>query len=303
MQKFHLNFGQVCRIPGCHAVVILVIQMLRGVNVLEFHVSSVSTRKPPFAYEIKSPPRFNCFSLVPYPHSTATDGDGGGGGDGLDWIAQATSEKPTSATPSDRQESLVESPPPADLLAAALSGNSRLVEDASSVTGGNGGVSNFRVTGKSSSSAVKQSGTTTQSTAVAGQPRRPGGWMTTALASGDFIGTTSTDSDAEGRQNVVERESSRGGGGKHVAVETASIGVQWEEGGGAAGDAPSPTTRGGLPPWAKPYARPIHPPTEAVGDDDDSRSETGERVTVESSGIQCGESVLGGRISGDAGAL
>lgn len=239
---------------------------------------------------------------MPCPRSTAVDGNDGGGssddGGGLGWIAQATSEKPTSTTPSDRQEGPVSSPLPVDLLAAALSGDSRIVEHVSSATGGNAGASNSRAMGGSSgSSAVKQSGTTTNSTATVRQPTRPGEWLTTALAPGNCVGTSSTeDTDTEIREKGVER----GDGKKRDAVETASIGVQWEEDGGTAAGAPSLNTTGGLPPWAKPYARHICPPTEAV-EDDDSRGEIGERVTMESSGIQCGESVLGGRISDAAG--
>eukprot|EP00752_Nemacystus_decipiens_P003979 g3644.t1 len=121
---------------------------------------------------------------------------------------------------------------------------------------------------------------------------RPGGWMTAALAS--------KGRNKEGGGAGMEREKSRGDGGRHVAVETASVGVQWEEEGGAVAGAPSSSTRGGLPPWAKPYARSISPPSGAVGDDGGDVTETGEQVAMESSGIQCGESVLGGRVSGSA---
>lgn len=114
--------------------------------------------------------------------------------------------------------------------------------------------------------------------------RRPGGWMAAALAS--------KGSDIEGEERAA-KEPFQGDGGKHVAVETASVGVQWEEDGGDAARAPSLSTTGGLPPWAKPYACSPSPPTEAIGDDG-SKSEACERVTMESSGIQCGESVLGG---------
>ena len=114
----------------------------------------------------------------------------------------------------------------------------------------------------------------------------------------------SKDSDTRGREGGAEREAFGGDGGKRVAVETVTIGVQWEEEeeekGGAVAGAPSSSTRGGLPPWAKPFSRSISPATEAVGHVDHSGSDTGERVTMESSGIQVGESVLGGRMSESA---
>lgn len=100
-----------------------------------------------------------------------------------------------------------------------------------------------------------------------------------------------------GEEEGTEREIFRGDGGTRIAVETASIGVQWEEEAGAVTGAPSSSTTGGLPPWAKPYARSFSPPTQAVRGSDGSGRENGERVVMESRGNQCGESVLGGRCS------
>lgn len=122
---------------------------------------------------------------------------------------------------------------------------------------------------------------------------RPGGWLTAALASGDITGASSRDGDDEGREEGKVTGTYRGDGGKHVAVETVSVGVQWEEGESEAVGAPSSSTTGGLPPWAKPYARSVYPSIDAV-DDDGVTNETDGQVTMESSGIQCGESVLGG---------
>lgn len=111
--------------------------------------------------------------------------------------------------------------------------------------------------------------------------RRPGAWLTAALTSGG--GLVETDI-GEGTKGDHQRRSD---------IQTVSVGVQWEEGEGEAVALPSSSTstRGGLPPWAKPYTC---PPKGAVGDDGGSGSDTSAFATVESRGIQCGEPMLGG---------
>lgn len=181
-----------------------------------------------------------------------------------------------------------------------MSGDSQLVTDTATTpataNSRHGRTSSQSATGKSSSGS-KQSGTAAATKPVAAG--RPGAWLTAALTSGGGGGglEATTNSGEETEEDDHRRSH----------VETVSVGVQWEEEVGDAAGALPPSsssmsmsmpssTRGGLPPWAKPYARLACPPTKgAVGDDNSgSGSDTSVVVAVESSGIQCGESMLGG---------
>lgn len=218
-------------------------------------------------------------------------GDGGGGGNVLDWVAQLTAETPEPAAESEK---VVDASGPVDLLAAALSGNSQMVADAATARfaarkSHDGGVSNHLVPGNGSRnkhSAASSSATPKKKTVPAGQP---GGWLTTGGPSG---ATSLIDRMAEGEGTEEgTSDDDRGGSGKRAVVETATIGVQWEEGVEDAAAVPLASSSGRLPPWAKPYA-PAAPKPKAAEED---ASDDGLRVVaVASSGVQCGESVLGG---------
>ena len=209
---------------------------------------------------------------------------GGGGGGGLGWVAQVTSEKPSLAGSVGHHESRAGSAPPVDLLAAALSGNTELVEGASTSLGPDRGPPSLRVIESSSrrgSSAIKQLGAKPHPAAPA-----PGSWIT-----GGAVGASPIGNSMEDREDQEGRDDNRGGDRSRV-----DVGVQWEEGGGETGGAPSPPPRSSLPPWAKPYSRPTCPAKNAVRDGNFiSSSDTDERaVEATSTSIQCGESVLGG---------
>ncbi len=224
------------------------------------------------------------FPSVPFPFGAGAEGkDEGGGGGGLDWLAEATSEKPkpSLAGLAGHHEGRTESDPPVDLLSAALSGNTELVEGTAAPARPSRGQSDSRATerssGGSSSSIVKQRGAKPK-TAVP----PAGSWITGGSTIG--ISPVDNDSDREDGGNVA------GGDGSRV-----DVGVQWEEGAGDTVGAQSSPSKSSLPPWAKPYARPTRSVKKAVRDGEGSSNETAEPVMeVVSSGIQCGESVLGG---------
>lgn len=206
----------------------------------------------------------------------------------LDWVAQLTATKPE---PTVELDEVVDASGPVDLLAAALSGNSQMVTEAATATSTtrgsrDRGASNQRVPGNGSlrkSGPARSIGTTKQPV-PAGQP---GGWLTTA---GTSVSTSLIDKMTGEETEEGMSDDDRGGGGRRAIVETATVGVQWEDMGGAV-DVPISSPSGRLPPWAKPYA-PACPTTDGVecgGSEDDLRV-----VAVVSSGIQCGESVLGG---------
>ena len=210
---------------------------------------------------------------------------GGGDGGGLDWVAQVTSEKPPLAgSTAGHHESRAGSAPPVDLLAAALSGNTELVEGAATSPGPDRGPSSLRVIesiNRGGSSAVKQLGAKPHPAVPA-----PGSWIIGGSVGTDPIGNSMKD-----RQHQEGRDNNRGSD-----ISRVDVGVQWEEWGGETGGASSPPSRSNLPPWAKPYSRPTCPAKNAVRDDNfNSSSDTDERVVeATSSSIQCGESVLGG---------
>lgn len=225
------------------------------------------------------------FPSVPFPCGIDAEGQGGGaGGGGLDWVAQATSEKPkpSLAGSAGQHESCAESDPPVDLLAAALSGNTELVEGTTAPARPNRGASDSRATesssGGGSSSVVQQIGTK----AKAAVPPA-GSWIT----GGSNKGLSPPGDNGSEREDGVNV-----GGGDGSRVDVA---VQWEEGPGETAGATSSPSKSGLPPWAKPYARPTCSVKEAVRDGDRSGSEIPEpMIEVVSCGIQCGASVLGG---------
>ncbi|CAM9807000.1 unnamed protein product [Ectocarpus sp. 12 AP-2014] len=224
--------------------------------------------------------------------TTAGGGDGGIGG--IDWVTQVTSEGPETTAQPDHDYTAVNGLD--DLLAAALSGNSKLVTEAATATTASGpdrGVSKHNVRSNNSSctcgSATKHSVKTTPAS-TAGHSGRPGGWLIAAVApSGPAsLIENDTEEDTYGNNSDIQ-----GGGAGRVGVETATIGVQWEEEAGKT-VLPASSTKSRLPPWAKPYVRPS---TEVTGSDDGSEGNDSARVVMESNGIQCGESMLGGRLS------
>lgn len=207
-----------------------------------------------------------------------------------------TSEEPETTTQIDHDSTAVNSSD--DVLAAALSGNSKLVTEAATSTtvgGRDRGLLKNNVRSNNSSCtcgrATKQSGKTTPATA-AGHPGRPGAWLIAAVAPS---GPASSPFENDNEQDTYGNDSDiQGGGARRVGVETATIGVQWEEEAGKTVD-PASSTKSRLPPWAKPYIRPST--EEVVGRDDGSEGNDSARVVMESNGIQCGESMLGGRLS------
>ncbi|CAN0507719.1 unnamed protein product [Ectocarpus sp. 12 AP-2014] len=233
-----------------------------------------------------------------YEFSTSDTKEGrttaGGGGGGIDWVTQVTSEEPETTAQADHDSTAVNGSN--DLLAAALSGNSRLVTEAATATTASGrdrGVSKHNVRSNNSSctcgGATKHSVKTTPAN-TAGHSGRPGAWLIAALApSGPAsLIENDTEEDTHGNNNDMQ-----GGGARRVGVETATIGVQWEEEAGKT-VLPASSTESRLPPWAEPYVRPS---TEVIGSDDGSEGNGSARVVMESNGIQCGESMLGGRLS------
>ncbi|CAM9687258.1 unnamed protein product [Scytosiphon promiscuus] len=205
----------------------------------------------------------------------------------LDWITQLTDEKPE---PTGEPEKFVDASGPVDVLAAALSGNSQMVVGAATATSTtlssrDGGAFNHRTPADGSarkSGAARPSGMTKQRPPAG----KPGGWLTTA-----GISVASSLVDEMNGAEEGESDDDRGAHGRRAGVETVTVGVQWEESVGDSVNVPVSSSSGRLPPWAKPYA----PPTPLTKTVEEDRSEDDLRmVEVASSGIQCGESFVGG---------